>query len=155
MKKTALILLCALLLAGCVRREAPVPASPVPTVTPSPTAAPAALSPAPPASESAGSALPTATPAPEPPAPAPAGPVTAGVYRWDGGESGAWVLNLKENGTFSVIGGERIYNGEGWSDNGDGTVVTGPTEGAGAAPFFDEFGSSLWRVSGERCEPIY
>ena len=35
------------------------------------------------------------------------------------------------------------------------SVVTGPTEGAGAAPFFDEFGSSLWRVSGERCEPIY
>ena len=34
-------------------------------------------------------------------------------------------------------------------------VPTGPTEAAGAAPFFDEFGSSVWRIDGERCEPVW
>ncbi|MBQ2895958.1 MAG: hypothetical protein IJE26_04535, partial [Oscillospiraceae bacterium] len=59
------------------------------------------------------------------------------------------------SGIFTVIGGGAVYNGEGWSDNGNGTVTTGPTEAGGTAPFFDEFGSSVWAVDGQHCSPIY
>ena len=44
---------------------------------------------------------------------------------------------------------EKVIN------NGNGTVTTGPTEAAGAAPFFDEFGSSVWAVEGSNCTPVY
>ena len=149
MNKLVFVCSVLLLLSGCTRREAPAPA-PVPVIestaapetvnTPRPEAIPVPVTPTPEV-ESA----PTPTPVPTP-----ALPVTAGSYRWEGG----WLLNLKDNGTFAVIHGDRIYNGEGWSDNGDGTVTTGPTEAAGAAGFFDEFGSSMWRIEGQTAAPI-
>ena len=154
MDKRIFLLSALLLLSGCTQRNSadPAPTPEVQTVTtPAPTEIPAAPAKAPQEIAPA----PTAEPTPAPtPVPTPAPPVTAGSYRWDGGEDGVWQLNLKDNGTFSVIHAERIYNGEGWRDNGDGTATTGPTEAAGTAPFFDEFGSSMWRIDGALCEPI-
>ena len=147
-----ILLTALLLLSGCTRRveEAP-PSEDAPTATLSPSETPAV----PTAVPEAPSSLPAVTPAPAPtPVPTPAPPVTAGIYRWSGGEDGVWQLNLKDNGTFSVIHGEHIYNGEGWCDNGNGSITTGPTDAAGAAPFFDEFGSSMWRIDGALCEPV-
>ena len=62
---------------------------------------------------------------------------------------------LKESNIFTVIGGDAVDNGEGWCDNGNGTVTTGPTEAAGVASFFDEFGSSVWAIDGQNCTPVY
>lgn len=154
MHKKLFLLAALLLLSGCTQRNT---AAPVPTEEPLPVSAPAPAeaTTAPAETPKESSPAPTAEPTPAPtPVPTPAPPVTAGSYRWDGGENGTWQLNLKDNGTFSVIHAERIYNGEGWCDNGDGTVTTGPTEAAGAAPFFDEFGSSMWRIDGALCEPV-
>ena len=154
MHKKLFLLAALLLLSGCTQRNM---AAPAPTEEPLPVSAPAPAeaTTAPAETPKESSPAPTAEPTPAPtPVPTPAPPVTAGCYRWDGGENGTWQLNLKDNGTFSVIHVERIYNGEGWCDNGDGTVTTGPTEAAGAAPFFDEFGSSMWRIDGALCEPV-
>ena len=154
MHKKLFLLAALLLLSGCTQRNT---AAPAPTEEPLPVSAPvpAEATTAPAEMPKESSPAPTAEPTPAPtPVPTPAPPVSAGSYRWDGGENGTWQLNLKDNGTFSVIHAERIYNGEGWCDNGDGTVTTGPTEAAGAAPFFDEFGSSMWRIDGSLCEPV-
>ena len=152
MKKLALLLALLLILGGCSKRETPVPA-PVPTAPP--TAAPVPQTPAPTAQPEA-TAAPTAEPTPEPtPLPTPAPPIAPGSYSYESAEHGSWTLLLKESNIFTVIGGGIVYNGEGWSDNGNGTVTTGPTEAAGAAPFFDEFGSSVWAVEGSNCTPVY
>jgi len=151
MKKCCLILALLLMLGGCSKREeSPVP--PVQTAAPTaqPTAAPT------PVPQPEATAAPTAQPTPEPtPEPTPAPPVPAGSYSYESAEHGSWTLLLKDSNIFTVIGGGVVYNGEGWSDNGNGTVTTGPTEAAGAAPFFDEFGSSVWAVDGQTCTPVY
>jgi len=151
MKKCAFLPMLALLccLAGCSKRELPAP-------TPAPAAAPTVA----PVSTPIPTAEPTPAPTPAPtaaptPTPTPAPPITAGSYEYESAEHGSWTLLLKDSGIFTVIGGGAVYNGEGWSDNGNGTVTTGPTEAGGTAPFFDEFGSSVWAVDGQHCSPIY
>lgn len=145
---TALLLSLA---AGCARREedkstAQPPASTESTPAPSPSGVPTG----------APTPQPTAQPTAEPtPAPTAAAAVSAGSYVYESAEHGYWQLNLKDNGTFSIISRDSIYNGEGWSTNPNGSVTTGPTEAAGAAPFFDEFGSSVWEISGGTCTPVY
>ena len=141
----------ALLLSGC----AAVPAeSPEPTAVPTAESLPAEETAAPtPAESPAAAAVPAETPesagtlSPE--------DLADQTYRYESEADGTWILSLKSNGTFSLICGEHIYTGEGWSLAPDGTVVTGPTEAAGAASFFDEFGSSVWRVdvSAGSCSP--
>ena len=151
MKKRCLILALLLILGGCSKRET-LPAAPAPTAPPTavPTAAPT------PAPQPEVTAVPTAQPTPEPtPAPTPAPPISAGSYSYESAEHGSWTLLLKESNIFTVIGNGTVYNGEGWSDNGNGTVTTGPTEAAGTAPFFDEFGSSVWAVDGTTCTPVF
>ena len=152
MKKAIFVLFLSFFLVGCsTRREATLPEASSPVIPPAASAQPtAAPSPTPglPAETSAPASEPSAVPVP-----ASAPPVQSGAYRFESAEYGVWEIHIKNNGTFSVISPERIYNGEGWSDNGDGTVSLGGTEAAGAAPFFDEFGSSVWRIDGERCEP--
>ena len=92
-------------------------------------------------------------PSPEPEeAPGPIGP---GNYGWSSEEYGRWQLALKESGLFSLMHDGSIYSGEGWADNGDGTVSLGGTDAAGKAPFFDEFGSSVWIIRGQECEPVF
>ena len=153
MKNRSFLLILALLclLGGCSKRETPAPTA-APTKAPvAVTEAPAAAAPQPAATPS-----PTAEPTPEPtPAPTPAPPIPAGSYRYESPEHGSWTLLLKESNIFTVIGGDAVYNGEGWCDNGNGTVTTGPTEAAGTAPFFDEFGSSVWAVDGTTCTPVF
>ena len=152
MKKTCLILMLLLLLvSGCSKREAH-PSVPIPTAVPTvqPTAAPT------PVPQPESTAAPTPQPTPEPtPVPTPAPPISAGSYGYESAEHGSWTLLLKDSNIFTVIGNGVIYNGEGWADNGNGTVTTGPTEAAGTAPFFDEFGSSVWAVDGTTCTPVF
>lgn len=151
MKKRCLILALLLILGGCSKREVP-PAAPAPAAAPTaqPTAAPTS------APQPDATGAPTPQPTAEPtPAPTPAPPIAAGSYSFESAEHGSWTLLLKDSNIFTVIGGGVVYNGEGWSDNGNGTVTTGPTEAAGAAPFFDEFGSSVWAVEGQSCTPIF
>ncbi len=153
-RKLLMLTLAALLLAGgCSDRPAAEAAGAAAT-------APAAVSavPAPPETAPAASSAPEAAAVPaETPAPSPtaAPEVRPGSYSYYADDAGSWTLNLKDNGTFSLLHGDKIYNGEGWITNFDGTVTTGPTEAAGAAPFFDEFGSSVWAVSGSTCTPVY
>jgi len=152
MKKLCLVLVLLLVFGGCSRRETMEPAAAPAAV---PTAAPTPAAPPTPAS-AAETPAPTAQPTPEPtPAPTPAPPITAGSYSFESAEFGSWTLLLKDSNIFTVIGGGIVYNGEGWADNGNGTVTTGPTEAAGAAPFFDEFGSSVWAIDGQNCTPVY
>jgi len=158
MKKRCLIplLILLLLLGGCSKRETPVPPVSTPAAVPTAAPTPQPSAPTPQAETPAPTAQPTPKPAPEPtPAPTPAPPIAAGSYSFVSDEHGSWTLLLKDSNIFTVIGGGIVYNGEGWSDNGNGTVTTGPTEAAGAAPFFDEFGSSVWAVDGQNCTPIY
>jgi len=151
MKKYFLILLLFCMLGGCSKREVPAPTAAPAAV---PTAAPAPATPAP--TPQPATPAPTAASTPEPtPSPTPAPPIAAGSYTYESAEFGSWTLLLKDSNIFTVIGGGVVYNGEGWSDNGNGTVTTGPTEAAGAAPFFDEFGSSVWAVDGQTCTPVY
>lgn len=153
MKKpmTAVVLAALLLLAACGSRsealptEAPAPAAEQAVPAAEPTATPEAIP------------TPTAAPAPTEPPAAPAATVKSGEYRYTDKNGTVWVLTLKDSGLFSVVGpGEGIYNGEGWSTGADGLVYTGATEGAGQADFFDEFGCSIWHITGKTsCEPVY
>ena len=146
-----------LLLSSCGKRgeqesvTAPAAPAPTSTATPAPPSAPA------PETVPTPAAAPTELPA-EPKAESSESVsirVPSGEYRWVDENGSTWVLSLKENGLFAVIAPDGIHNGEGWSTQSDGTVITGGTDAAGSSAIFDEFGCSVWRIIGaDGCEPI-
>jgi len=123
--------------------EAPTPA-PTEAPAPEPTAEPTAIP----------TEAPTEAPTAEPTAAPAAAPVESGTYVWQG-EGGTWTVALRDSGLFTLTdpaGG--IHTGEGWSDNGDGTVTCGPTD-IYEADFSFSGGCSRWAIEpGGSCRPV-
>ena len=127
-------------LTGCGEKEAPMPeptASPLPAVT----AAPSPTSETPP--------LLAAAPSAE--------PVEPGAYVWEA-DGALWMVMLRDTGLFTLMerteSGDELHSGEGWQDNGDGTVICGPAQIQNEV-FCRADGSSVWRIlDGGLCEPI-
>lgn len=109
---------------------------------------PAAEEPAAPATEA---------PVEAPEEPTPAASVPAGTYMYyeDKGDMGAtpWTLELREDGSCTITEanmhiGDQIHDCE-WTDNGDGSFVTGAWVGGANGPksdFFAEDGSCTWTL---------
>lgn len=108
-------------------------------------------------------AVPIATTSPtaaeEPPStPAPAVMYTQpGTYTWET-DGAIWMLMLRDTGLFTLMErteeGDDLHSGEGWQDNGDGTVTCGPAQ-IDRECFSRKDGSSVWRIlDNGLCEPV-
>ena len=95
----------------------------------------------------------TAEPSAEPTAAA----VAPGTYTWESNGT-LWMVMLRDTGLFTLMerteNGDNLHSGEGWQDNGDGTVTCGPAQIQGEV-FCRADGSSVWKIRGDAlCEPI-
>ena len=83
--------------------------------------------------------------------------VEPGTYTWET-DGALWMVMLRDTGLFTLM--ERtekqdiLHSGEGWSDNGDGTVTCGAAQIEGQS-FCRRDGSSVWRILDDgHCEPV-
>lgn len=108
-----------------------------------------------------GNATPTEAPTEAPTVPLTEALSLAGNYDFNYvdiyGDVTNFKVTIKDSGSFNILTtgalGNAAYTGTSWTDNGDGTFITGAIEGAPALDWIAEDGSITWIVNGSDVSP--